>query len=437
MAERKPTSRAGKGKAKADAATPEIPARYLKPHPETPLASVFAAGGPMPIGAGAAALAQTAMANLMQTLGYTTVEEVLAVLQVAKREIIRRLGLPPLAVEAFIQTLAPHANLIAEELRSLIASQTYTFGFALGAAHRPVLGPEVVGFLPALKPPPAPGGEDGGLIGFAGALGVAAGAVGGPPIIGAAPLPIGAGLPAAVNLISQLPNPVRNQGNRNTCVPHGTLVAYEHYRSVVNAAPDDLSEQFLWWACKQRDGMPTNPGGTTMTAGADSLAQAGVCPESDWPYNPTEIPGDVTHGQPPFSAVAAAAGFRPTQIIRVTATAVSDYKTVLASGRCVAFAVPVYASNFQPQSSAAAATVFASGRITLPAPGEQPIGGHCMCMVGYQDDASVPALGGGRFIIRNSYGPMFGAASAFGPGHGTIPYSYVAGLGQDIGIAFL
>ena len=30
------------------------------------------------------------------------------------------------------------------------------------------------------------------------------------------------------------------------------------------------------------------------------------------------------------------------------------------------------------------------------------MGGHAMCMVGYQDDADVP--GGGYFLVRNSWG---------------------------------
>jgi C1A family cysteine protease len=237
-----------------------------------------------------------------------------------------------------------------------------------------------------------------------------------------------------VNLISELPNPVRVQGGRQTCVPHSALVAYEHYLNITTGNTYDLSEQFLYWACVQRDGLSHSPdSGTLMAAGADSLEQDGVCQEADWPYNSTEIPGNAGQDPPPGGATMAAVPFRVNQVLRVTATSVDDYKRVLASGRCAAFAIPVYNSLVNNP------TAIATGRITLPLPEEAAVGGHAMCIVGYQDDASIPALGGGRFIIRNSWGNTFGAESPFGfpPGHGTIPYAYIAGMGREFGIAFL
>lgn len=417
---------AGKG-AKAAKAAGAIPARFLKPLKETPLSAAFPAGGPLAIGAAAGAPA--AVARLLQALGYTTVDEALNVLHAARREIVHAVGVPAAAVEALVQALAPLAAAIPDAVREAITSRAFGFGFALGQAHRSLEGPTSVNLLPALREEPAapgvsPGG--GGPIGFA-------------PAVPAVAPPVGAALPSSVNLIDQLPHPVRDQGQRQTCVAHGSLVAYEHYLSARAGQADDLAEQFLYWACTQRDQLSHVPDhGTTMTAAAGALEQVGVCREAEWPYHPGEIPGNAGQGPPPGGATFSAAALRPENpVIRVTATAVEDFKRVLASGRCVAFAVPVYNSNFNPQASQYAATAFATGRITLPLPGEQPIGGHCMCMVGYEDDDSVPALGGGRFILRNSFGTAFGALSPYGAGHGTIPYAYIAARGQDTGIAFL
>lgn len=418
-----------------------IPAKYLKPFQETPLLSAFAsaqsAGGAnaAAVGGVASSVAQFAIASLLNNLGYSSVEEALSVLQAAKREFTQRFGLTSSAVDAFIDRLVPMAKAAPAEVQAAVMSQTYTFGFSLGSAHRSLNGPENLAVIPKIQSPsdananvPMPIG-----LGFTPS-------VGGQAIAAA----VGTGattLPSSVNLISQLPNPIRNQGNRQTCVAHGSLVAYEHYLSIVTGQTTDLSEQFLYWACKRRDGLPVQASevGTTMTAGADSLENDGVCPESIWPYNPVMTPGNDGQGPTPGLAIPEAAKLRTTHpVIRITATAVDDYKQVLASGRCAAFAVPVYNSNFNPQISSFAATVFSSGRITLPIPGESPIGGHCMCMVGYEDDpTAVPALGGGRFIIRNSYGNLFGGMSPYGPGHGTIPYAYIAALAQDTGIAFL
>lgn len=72
-----------------------------------------------------------------------------------------------------------------------------------------------------------------------------------------------------------------------------------------------------------------------------------------------------------------------------------------------------------------------TGRITNPVPFEMQRGGHAMCMVGYADDPSSFGIGGGRFIIRNSWGQSWGINSAFGAGYGTIPYSYINRFGLE------
>jgi hypothetical protein len=65
-----------------------------------------------------------------------------------------------------------------------------------------------------------------------------------------------------------------------------------------------------------------------------------------------------------------------------------------------------------------------SGQITMPLPGENMVGGHAMVLVGYQDDDSVP--GGGFFILRNSWGKLWGVNCKYGAGYGTIPYKYIS-----------
>jgi hypothetical protein len=396
-----------------------IPAQFRKPVGETPLGAAFggaAVGGPTLIGASLTSGAPDALATLLFNLGYSTVEEALGVLTVAKRDFARHFGLAGSVVDALVKQLAGYAKPIPEEVRSVIANTKFSFGVALEMSHRPTRGSDNLSALAAIGPPPAGGGGR-NLIGFA-------------PNVA-----IGNAVPAAVDLRNELASPVHNQGLRNTCVSHSSLVAYEHYlKKVTSGTVYDMSEQFLFWACKQRDGNPTNGSGTSMTAAADSLGQAGVCQESDWGYDPNNAldqAGNPGHNPPPQGAEIAAAPFRATQVIRITATSVDDYKRVLASGRCAAFAVPIYPSFWDSPD------LFATGKITLPLPNEVTKGGHAMCIVGYKDDTSVPALGGGRFILRNSHGLEFGATSPYGPGHGTIPYAYIAREGLDIGIAFM
>ena len=433
-------------------------ARLRKSYKQTPLAAAFpsaAAGvgalGAGPVGMGAAsamaaealevtraAISSTglstggvpALVNLLQLMDFATVEEALGSLRILRQPFADQFKLPSRVVESLIKALEAKAQPLPEDDGGPLA-----FGFAPSPVQDV---PPVTDFLlpvPTLQTLPVTGGDDVGE--DDGGIGVAA-AVGG---IGAAPAgasaAIGAlGLPASVNLISQLPNPVRNQQNRNTCVAFSTLVAYEHYLTVTQGTPVDLSEQFLYWACKQRDGLPVGPdNGTFLKASKQSLEEAGVCPEANWPYNPNPIPGNASHNPPPSGALSAASQFIPAKVLKVRPNSVEDFKFLLSTGRCVVFGVPCWAAFWQNQAA------IRTGRIKYwdnVAPSGM---GHAMCIVGYQDDTSNPLLGGGRFIVRNSHGTVFGsdASNPYGPGHGTIAYSYITKHGaayNDIALAF-
>ena len=60
----------------------------------------------------------------------------------------------------------------------------------------------------------------------------------------------------------------------------------------------------------------------------------------------------------------------------------------------------------------------------MPLSGDSQVGGHAVCLVGYQDSTSSP--GGGYFILRNSWGTAWGSQCPYRPGYGTIPYQYIA-----------
>lgn len=54
---------------------------------------------------------------------------------------------------------------------------------------------------------------------------------------------------------------------------------------------------------------------------------------------------------------------------------------------------------------------------------EPAVGGHAVCLVGYQDTPDSP--GGGYFILRNSWHTTWAYESPYGPGYGVIPYQYI------------
>lgn len=227
---------------------------------------------------------------------------------------------------------------------------------------------------------------------------------------------------ANVNMIPDMP-PIRNQADRGTCVAHAALSAYEHFLNV-NGAYQDLSEQFLYWNCKGNDGIPQLEG-TWLGIAVPLLQRDGCCLENTWAYNTAPIPGNEGQGPPPNNARIQALTYRIQNRLQLAPNSVSDIKNELANGRCVAFSVPVF------NSWLGSAWVAYTGDITMPVPSEMSVGGHAMCFVGYIDLPN-PGLGGGRFILRNSWGANWGANNNFGvAGYGTIPYAYIAKMGSE------
>ncbi len=216
--------------------------------------------------------------------------------------------------------------------------------------------------------------------------------------------------------------PIRNQGNRGTCVAFASTAALEYWL-LKNGALQRMSEQFLYWNCKNNDGIPTTSG-TWIKVAAQLVQRDGVCTAATWPYNPNPIPGNEAQNPAPPGAQAQALAFR-TRVTLLPPTSVTDIKIALAADRWVPFSIPVYNSWYQ------SAQVRLTGDITNPIPGEVRAGGHAMCIVGCMDLPDRPELGGGRFILRNSWGPTWGQTSRYGAGHGTIPYIYIQRFGSE------
>jgi len=230
--------------------------------------------------------------------------------------------------------------------------------------------------------------------------------------------------PADVSLIAGMPS-VRDQGKRGTCVAHATLSSFEYYVQNSQSVCTDLSEQFLYWNCKQNDGAP-NLSGTWLWVAFELLRRDGVCAESVWPYVPDPMPGNESQAPPPDGAADNAHGSAPLSYRKLIPTAIDDIKTELARGAPVAFSIPVFDSWYKNS------WVRYTGDLVMPIPGETSKGGHAMCIVGYQDLPSYPEIGGGRFIIRNSWGmSLWAPQSCYSPGYGTIPYAYISGFGKE------
>lgn len=200
---------------------------------------------------------------------------------------------------------------------------------------------------------------------------------------------------------------IKNQGRRGTCVAFAATAAHE----TLWADGVDLSEEFLYWAAKQRDGYP-HIEGTTLSAAARGLIDLGQPPEMEWPYDPGRDHRAISY-QPPARALTVA---NPRCIIGGSSIppTVDVFRSTLAGGETPLLVCQLYDSwHF----------VGRDGRIAMPLPSAPILGGHAVLVVGFDGQDVDP---NGFFIVRNSWGEGWGDK-----GYGYLPYEYVRTYGRS------
>lgn len=222
-----------------------------------------------------------------------------------------------------------------------------------------------------------------------------------------------ASLPPSVDLSTDpsMP-PVYDQQQIGSCTANGIAGAYEYDLRRQGLADFMPSRLFVYYNERAMEGTVSTDSGAQIRDGIKSIAQQGVVPESEWPYDgdPANSDGSWPAGhlaakQPPAEMYAEAKGDEAVQYESVTQQA-DQIKAVLAARDLVVFGFTVFASFESEQ-------VAQTGDAPMPGAGEQQVGGHCVVAVGY-DDATQ------RFKCRNSWGTGWGQAGYF-----TLPYAYL------------
>ncbi len=230
--------------------------------------------------------------------------------------------------------------------------------------------------------------------------------------------------------------PVRDQGDRGTCVAFAATACREQLECPLG--PRDLSEQYLYWAIKDRITDPW-PGadGTLLDYAHQALGQEGLCEEPLWPYNPIPVVGNPGQGGPGTPSAAAQADAAGNRVVpgryrcgTPAGNAAELLRWLVEAERPVAISVPVFHDRLAAQSNNWVSPVgWLYGRVLDPPATSVANGGHAVCVTGFVP-GSTEAFGG-YFILRNSWGTTWGQSlphpsyAAPGPGYGQISASYV------------
>ena len=190
-------------------------------------------------------------------------------------------------------------------------------------------------------------------------------------------------------------SPVKNQGGCGSCVAFGTVAAVESKIKITRGATYavDLSEAHLFYCIARSQGRTCggNSGGWWPGAAMDAFRDVGVTDEACYPY---------TAGDQNCTGRCADWASRVVKISGYTKlTTVAAMKEWIATNGPVEACFTVYNDFYSYTSGVYKQT---SNKVE---------GGHCVCVVGYDDAA-------GCWICKNSWGPGFGESGFFRIGYG-------------------
>ena len=201
---------------------------------------------------------------------------------------------------------------------------------------------------------------------------------------------------------------VKSQGQLGSCVSFGAVAMKEfqerkeHEKEVLDGKKDhrkgkiyDYSEQWVYWNCKKIDEWP-NSEGTDLRTVMKVLKQIGVPTEKAWPY-----PDDkVNIGEPKRWANLIARWATIDSYWRIYN--MIELKTALMDGPFI-IGVPVFREWGMP----------VNGIIKYPSNPSEVLGGHCICVTGYNNDTQL-------IKFKNSWGKYWGSL-----GYGYLSYRYI------------
>ena len=211
----------------------------------------------------------------------------------------------------------------------------------------------------------------------------------------AAPPQVIQNLPPKVDLRLQLP-PIYDQGSIGSCTAQSVSAAVQFCQVKQKIFAFAPSRLFTYYATRDIEGTTNEDAGAMLRDTIKSLNKFGACPESIWPYDINRLTVKPTPTCYDTASRHTAVAYQ--QVVQN----LNQMKGCLAAGYPFAFGMTIYESF---ESNAVAK----KGIVNMPAANEQPLGGHAVLTVGYDDSQK-------RFLIRNSWGNDWGMGGGGGGG---------------------
>jgi len=191
---------------------------------------------------------------------------------------------------------------------------------------------------------------------------------------------------------------VEDQLRTNSCVANATVSALEILLNKAKA-PLDLSRLFVYWNCRVNyQNLRGVDEGAYLIDGFKSCYTFGVPEETQWLFNPSEV-----NTQPPNSVFQSAEAHKVQKYTKVgsyvgvdRSAAIDQTKAALAMGYPVIIAMRVHPDIFGIKGTLDSPSCKYN---TLVNSFDEYVGGHAMCLVGYNENG---------FIVENSWGTSWG-----------------------------
>lgn len=210
-----------------------------------------------------------------------------------------------------------------------------------------------------------------------------------------------------VDMRSQCPAPY-NQQQLGSCTANSIAGALE-FDQIKQKLPIFMpSRLFIYYNERMEEGTVSSDSGASLSDGIKAVATWGAPPEKLWPYNVNQFTVKPT-------ANCYTVGAQNKAIVY---SSVSQDLNSMQS--CLAGGYP-FVMGFTVYDSFESAAVAATGIVPMPGASEQVLGGHAVLAVGYNaGSTTVNGAPPRTFIIRNSWGPYWGAKGYF-----YMPFEYL------------